>query len=231
MFAPRNCTPGTTGPPGTGATSLPTTLPPSTSSADSRPMLERSTAKPPFSTVSDPDCSGSLALAATARKIPTSTATASVATLKRFSTTIRTPLPCCRVEQRRRRLQPKPLATGAREPDCSEDGPLDRLTERSGKVDGVHALHDVRVGAPLQHRLDQLRILGHRQHRDLHLGVLLAQLGQAGQPVHLRHSQVEEDEIRLQPLDEGEDLSPVRRLPDDLEPAGFLERTLRALDH
>src|SRR5438128_43230 len=137
MFAPRNCTPGTTGPPGTGATSLPTTLPPSTSSADSRPTLERSTAKPPFSTVSDPDCSGSLALAATARKIPTSTATASVATLKRFSTTIRTPLPCCRVEQRRRRLQPKPLATGAKSSVARDPTRAEARVQPGGSISEV----------------------------------------------------------------------------------------------
>src|SRR5207244_1763102 len=80
---------------------------------------------------------GSLALAATARKIPTSTATASVATLKRFSTTIRTPLPCCRVEQRRRRLQPKPLATGAKSSVARDPTRAEARVQPGGSISEV----------------------------------------------------------------------------------------------
>src|SRR5438093_6153099 len=60
--------------------------------------------------------------------------------------------------------------------------------------------------------------------------MLLADLRQAREAVHLRHSEVEQDEVRLQPLDEREDLGTVRGLADDREAAGLLERALGALD-
>src|SRR5207244_13417900 len=44
-------------------------------------------------------------------------------------------------------------------PDRGEDRPFDRLTKCSRKVDGIHALDDVGVGATFEHRRDHIRIL------------------------------------------------------------------------
>src|SRR5207302_10246006 len=59
----------------------------------------------------------------------------------------------------------------------------------------------------------------------------LADLGQAGEAVHLRHAQVEQNELGLQPSDQRQHLDAVDGLADDLEAAGLLEGLFCAFDH
>ncbi len=105
------------------------------------------------------------------------------------------------------------------------------MTEGAGKVVGIDRLHDVSVRAALERRLDQFRILRDGENRDLHVGEFLADLGEAREPVHLGHAQVEQDEIGLEPANERQYLHAVDRLADDLEVAGALKCLFRSLDH
>ena len=49
--------------------------------------------------------------------------------------------------------------------------------------------------------------------------------------VHLRHAEIEQHQIRLQPANEWQDLAAVHRFPDDVEAAGPFQSLLRSLDH
>src|SRR5262245_32629827 len=133
-FPPRSWTPGTVFPLGAaGATSKAGSPFAITSSAFSRPSLEMSSRKPPFSIVSPspPPSPGSLARAAMTRNIPTSRASASVATLNRLTAAIRPPSP--QVERKgdlnvaagRRRLPPE--SGGRLLPICRQVNWAERL--------------------------------------------------------------------------------------------------------
>ena len=115
--------------------------------------------------------------------------------------------------------------------DRREHLAVERLTQRGGQVVGVDRLDDVRVRAALQRRLDQLGILRDGQDRHLHVRELLADLRQAGEAVHLGHSQVEQDEVGLQPPHERQHLDAVDRLAHDLEAAGPFQGLFCAFDH
>ena len=69
------------------------------------------------------------------------------------------------------------------------------------------------------------------RHRDLHVRELLSDLREAGEAVHLRHAEVEQHQIRLQPANEWQDLAAAHRFPDDVEAAGSFQSLLRSLDH
>ena len=56
-------------------------------------------------------------------------------------------------------------------------------------------------------------------------------LVQAGQPVHLRHPDVEDDQVRPRPLDDREDVGAVEGLADDLEAAVGFERVVDSGQH
>ena len=64
------------------------------------------------------------------------------------------------------------------------------------------------------------------EHHDLDVRVPALDLVEAGEAVHVRHADVEEDEVGLLAADEREHLRPGLRLPDDLEVAVRLERPL-----
>ena len=54
---------------------------------------------------------------------------------------------------------------------------------------------------------------------------------EALEPVHVRHPNVEHDQVGARLADEGEHLRAVLRLADDLEPAVVLERAADAVEH
>ena len=78
----------------------------------------------------------------------------------------------------------------------------------------------------LKRGLHELGVRGGREHHDLHGGVPRAQLIETGEPVHVRHADVEKHEVGIGLRDERKHLRARLRLAHDLEVAVRLERTL-----
>lgn len=89
---------------------------------------------------------------------------------------------------------------------------------------GRLALQEV-AGRPGADRLEQVLLCpGGREYDDLAVGRRLANVGQRGQPVHARHRQVEQDQLRAEPTGLDDSLLAVGRLPDDVEAVLLQER-------
>src|SRR5439155_15051981 len=68
------------------------------------------------------------------------------------------------------------------------------------------------------------------EHHDLDVRIASLDFVEAGEPVHVRHADVEKHEVGLRPADERQDLRSRLRLTDDLEIAVLLERTANPVE-
>src|SRR3954470_14703436 len=106
----------------------------------------------------------------------------------------------------------------------------ERLADRVDDAIGLERLDDEVLRAELQ-RLDDLRLLAERRaHHDAGRGVAAHDVGEGGEPVLLRHRDVERREVGLELLVAGHGLHAVACLPDDLV-AGARQGVLDHLAH
>src|SRR6266566_580430 len=92
-------------------------------------------------------------------------------------------------------------------------------------------LDEERRRAVLERRLDLLRLVDAGEDDDLDFRVALADLAKAGQTVHLRHADIEQDEIRLCSPDQWKRLAARQGLADQLDVLGLLQREPDRIEH
>ena len=131
------------------------------------------------------------------------------------------------------RTNPDIVLLDMRMPEMDGLSCLERIRKQHPRVKVVmlSASDDAeRVRAALKRGANPLGVVEGRQHHDLHPRMLLADPLEAGEPVHLGHPHVQEDDVRVRARDQRHDLPAVVRRAHDLDPLHLGEGPLEGLD-